>query len=207
MTTNVAAAVGHLHGRYVHTHRVRVLCERLSRLLPQGASVLDIGCGDGLLASLIGKARPDVRVSGIDVLVRSDTHVPVSAFDGRIVPRASKSVDVVLFVDVLHHAADPMTLMREATRVARQAVVIKDHTLNGFLAYRTLKFMDDVSNKRHGIALPHNYWPEGTWRNVFPAVGLNIVSWENKCGLYTWPANFLFERNLHFIAKLQPSDH
>ena len=206
-STTVAAALEHFHGRYVHTHRVRALCERLSHLLPLGASVLDIGCGDGLLASLIGNARPDLHISGIDVLVRSHTYVPVSAFDGRTVPSASKSVDVVLFVDVLHHAADPVTLLREAARVARRAVVVKDHTLNGFLAYRTLKFMDDVGNKRYGVALPHNYWPETTWRRVFPAVGLNTVSWENRCGLYGWPASLLFERHLHFIAKLEPSDH
>ena len=35
-----------------------------------------------------------------------------------------------------------MTLLREAVRVARQAVLIKDHLVEGTFAYSTLRFMD-----------------------------------------------------------------
>jgi 2-polyprenyl-3-methyl-5-hydroxy-6-metoxy-1,4-benzoquinol methylase len=44
-----------VHGNLVHGRRVRVLAEWLARLLPQNAKVLDVGCGDGLLAQ-IGRA-------------------------------------------------------------------------------------------------------------------------------------------------------
>jgi hypothetical protein len=43
-------------------------------------------------------------------------------------------IHVVLFVDVLHHSKDPMILLREAVRMVRKAIVIKDHTLAGLLA-------------------------------------------------------------------------
>ena len=46
-----------------------------------------------------------------------------------------------MFVDVLLHTLDPMILLREAIRVARQTVVIKDHTLDGLLAGPTLRAM------------------------------------------------------------------
>jgi SAM-dependent methyltransferase len=193
------------HAKFVHSRRVRVLCENLAPLFPQNVNVLDVGCGDGLLSRSINEKRPDLKISGIDVFTRAESYIPVATFDGKTLPGAANSVDVVMFVDVLHHTEDPMILLREAARVARQAVVIKDHTMNGFLAHATLKFMDDVGNKRYGVALPHNYWAEETWRGSFQTLGLKVVDWKKKLGLYPWPASLLFERSLQFIAKLEPA--
>lgn len=191
-----------IHGGYVYGRRVDVLTRQLSELIPQGARVLDVGCGDGLIAHSVSKQRPDITVEGVDVLVRSRTHIPVAAFDGRRLPHADKSFDAVTFVDVLHHTSDPLVLLREAARVARKAVVIKDHTLNGFLAGPTLRFMDWVGNARHGVVLPYNYWPEERWREAFAALNWSIVHWQRTLRLYPWPANWIFERSLHFVARL-----
>src|SRR5271166_1785837 len=96
-----------LHEGYVHPRRIRRLAELLTGLLPHGASVLDVGCGDGLLARRIQDRRPDARVSGIDVLVREKTHIPVQHFNGTTIPERDGAIDVVLLVDVLHHTDDP----------------------------------------------------------------------------------------------------
>jgi 2-polyprenyl-3-methyl-5-hydroxy-6-metoxy-1,4-benzoquinol methylase len=96
-----------IHGSYVHIRRVRVLSDCLAELIPPHSRVLDVGCGDGLLASLIVRRRPDVEVLGVDMLMRDQTQVPVAEFDGRRVPYEEKSFDAVMFVDVLHHTDDP----------------------------------------------------------------------------------------------------
>jgi 16S rRNA G1207 methylase RsmC len=41
-----------LHGGYVVGRRVRVLADNLTGLIPPDVSVLDIGCGDGVLGSV-----------------------------------------------------------------------------------------------------------------------------------------------------------
>jgi ubiquinone/menaquinone biosynthesis C-methylase UbiE len=190
-----------IHGGYVHNRRVRVLARELSLLLPDHGRILDVGCGDGLLASLIQNDKPGTSLTGIDVLVRNDTHIPVENFDGKIIPFSDASFDVLMFVDVLHHTEDPAALLREAARVARHSVIIKDHMLEGFAAAPTLRLMDRVGNLRHNIALPHNYWPKQKWLYTFASLGLTIKVWKSSLGLYPRLADMFFGRSLHFIAQ------
>ncbi len=102
----------------------------------------------------------------------------------------------------MHHTDDPMILLREAKRVARKVILLKDHTLGGPLAYSTLRFMDWVGNAHHGVALPYNYWSEARWRDAFATLHLTVQQWRPRLGLYPFPASLLFERHLHFIAQL-----
>jgi SAM-dependent methyltransferase len=179
-----------------------VLSDRLAQLLPKDASVLDVGCGDGRVDHLITERRPDVTIRGVDVLVRPDALMPVEEFDGKHIPYDSNSVDVVMFVDVLHHTEDPLHLLREALRVASRSVVLKDHTCDGFLAAPTLRFMDWVGNAPHGVVLPYNYWAERQWQRAFESLGVTPNVWIKRLGLYPRPASWIFERNLHFIARI-----
>lgn len=199
--------VDQIHGGYVHQRRVRVLRDHLARLLPDAGEVLDVGCGDGMLAKLIQDRKPGATISGIDVLVRGETAVPVTEFDGVAIPFPDASFDSVMFVDVLHHTNDPMVLLREAARVSRGAIVLKDHTLNGWLAGPTLRFMDRVGNLRHNVVLPHNYWPYRRWAAAFRELGVSLETWISDVGLYPAPASWIFGRSLHFIARLEKSNN
>ena len=190
------------HGSYVAGRRARMIAARLAEVTPMHASVLDVGCGDGEIAWLLGQSRPDLTLTGVDVLVRENTRVPVKAFDGRTLPFTDGSFDVVTFVDVLHHCEWPADLLREARRVARQAIIIKDHSLEGFAAERTLRFMDGVGNRRYGVALPYNYLRHDQWTAMFAELGLTVERRTERLGLYAWPFSLLFERRLHFLARL-----
>ena len=134
-------------------------------------------------AHTVRQRRPDIDIKGIDVLVREQTHVLVEAFDGKNIPHDDASFDFVMFVDVLHHSDDPLHLLGEAVRVARQSLLIKDHLLTGFLAGPTLRLMDEVGNRRHGVALPYNYWTRQQWLQSFESLGLKIGAWKSKLGL------------------------
>lgn len=195
--------VGNLHAKMVFGRRVRVLAEMLAARVPATAqSLVDIGCGDGQIAQLVARRHPHLQITGVDVLVRPQTWMPVQAFDGTTLPLADQSVDVAMFVDVLHHTNDPLVLLREAKRVARQAILIKDHCKNGLLAGPTLRFMDWVGNAHHGVVLPYNYWSEERWRAAFTELGLTVHEWTQRVPLYPWPASWLFQRRLHYVARL-----
>ena len=80
---------------------MRVLSEALAGLVPNGASLLNVGCGDGQIAAAIAERREDVSVRGVDVLVRPKTWFPVEPFDGRHLPYEDKTFDVVTFIERL----------------------------------------------------------------------------------------------------------
>lgn len=192
-----------VHGSFVYGRRVSVLARMLAPLLPPSARVLDVGCGDGLIDSLIMQFRPDVAISGIDVLVRGHTHISVTAFNGHSIPYEAGSFDAVVFVDVLHHTKSPENLLQEAKRVSSNTIIIKDHAKNGRLGGAILRLMDWVGNAHHGVALPYNYWTRQQWRESFDALDLTVEELNAKLGLYPWPATWIFDRSLHFIAKLR----
>jgi SAM-dependent methyltransferase len=194
--------LGRLHGGFVHSRRVTTLAKNIAPLFPRNAHVLDVGCGDGTLAARLAALRPDIRIEGLDVLVRPQTAIPVRHFDGAHIPYDDASVDVVLMVDVLHHTDDPLVLLRESARVARSEILVKDHLREGFLARLTLHGMDWVGNARHGVRLPYNYWSRAEWKAAFNDLSLAVRHWQSSLNLYPPPASWLFDRSLHFVAIL-----
>ena len=193
-----------VHGAIVLERRVRILAKLIAQELPDSARVLDVGTGDGAIAAEIGRLRPDVAITGVDVLMRPTTQIPVVLFDGAHLPLEDGSVDVVIFVDVLHHTEQPIILLREAARVSRRHVVIKDHLKEGILAFATLRAMDWVGNYGHGVALPYNYLTLDEWRRLFRDAKLKPEHWTDRLQLYPFPAGLVLDRRLHFIARLTP---
>jgi SAM-dependent methyltransferase len=194
--------IDQVHGNYIARRRARALSRHLAGIIPARFHVLDIGCGDGLITHFINEIRPDINLHGLDIQERDLTYISVERFDGETIPYDNASFDGVMLVDVLHHIQDPMALLREATRVARKTILIKDHTLDGLLAGPTLRAMDWVGNARYGVSLPYNYWSKWKWLQAFHALGLEIGSWTTSLKIYPWPASCLFDRSLHFVAQL-----
>lgn len=192
-----------IHGAHVHKRRVDVLARDVAPLLPANASIVDIGAGDGRLAERVTAARPDLKWMGVDTVSRPTTHVPVQLFNGEQLPFPDKSFDTALFIDVLHHTLDPMVLLREALRVARHSIVIKDHMREGFLAGPTLRLMDWVGNAGWGVRLPYNYWNQLQWERACIELRLDREFVQQDLRLYPWWADWYFGRSLHFLARLK----
>lgn len=198
-------SIGQIHEKLVFNRRVQVLVNQIGALLPDDAQMLDVGTGDGQIAKMIGERGKGITVTGIDIMKRGTIHIPVTLFDGTTIPMDDNSVDVVTFVDVLHHTDDPQILISEAARVARKAVIIKDHLSENGLDHLTLRAMDWVGNAPHGVVLPYNYAPRRDWNRWFDTAGLATDVFETKVPLYAAPLSWVFGRKLHFIARLTPA--
>ena len=190
-----------VHGKLVFGRRVRTLAAAIAERLPQGARVLDVGCGSGDLAALVMRMRPDVAIEGIDVLVRPGTAIPVHAFDGAHIPFGDGAFDAAIVVDVLHHTDDPALVLAEVARVA-PVVIVKDHLRDGVLANATLRFMDWVGNAAHGVRLPYNYLSRREWSGIWSALQLAPSRMATRLSLYPRPFSWAFDRGLHFVTVL-----
>ena len=195
--------MGIWHRAFVFERRTRVLAEMLAAQIPERGSVLDIGCGDGTIGSLIAQLRPDISIQGVEFLVRPQCKIECRGFDGTSLPFPDDSFDVCVFVDVLHHTQDPAILLREAARVSRSFVLLKDHLDENMFDHTILRFMDWVSNRPHGVALTYNYKSRKKWAECFSQCGLQETTWTTRVPLYPPPASFVAGRGLHFVSLLR----
>ena len=193
----------YLHEQRVMGRRAMILARHLATVIEPQAKILDVGCGSGEVAARLAELRPDVTVEGIDVLRQPATRIRVTVFDGKTIPFGSASFGAVMLVDTLHHTPNSLELLREPKRVAAAALVIKDHTRQGWLAGPTLRLMDWVGNARHGVALPYNYWTRRQWDEAFRVLDVRVAVWRQRLQLYPMPWSLLFDRSLHFLARLE----
>lgn len=111
-------------------HRERLLrafAAELAARRPE--SVLDVGCGEGLLLEVLGAAG--IRASGIEARAERVERARARGLDvtqGVADPldHLAGAFDVVVLRHVLHHLADPAAAVREACRVARSGVVLAE---------------------------------------------------------------------------------
>lgn len=90
----------------------------IERHLPPGARVLEIGGGTGLQAREL--AERGFAVTSVDLegsMYAGDRVFPVIDYDGRTLPFAAGSFDVVLSSNVLEHVRDLPGMEREILRV------------------------------------------------------------------------------------------
>src|SRR5271163_2203127 len=201
------SAVKQGHQALVHKRRVRVLAAALAAQIPAAASVLDIGCGDGTIAGLIAELRPDISIKGVEVMVRPGCRIECFPFDGSRLPFPDGSFDVCMLVDVLHHTSGVSVLLREAARASRSNVLLKDHLSENAFDHATLRFMDWVGNRPHGVTLTYNYQSRAQWNGHFAACGLEVATFTTELPLYPAPFSALVGRDLHFVTllkKIQP---
>jgi SAM-dependent methyltransferase len=196
-------ALGKLHRRFVHQRRVTVLAELLAKQLSPGCRLLDVGCGDGQLDLLLRSQVEGLHVQGVEVFPRPDCAIECRAFDGSHLPFTDGSFDGCLFVDVLHHTIDPAAILRDACRVSREFILIKDHVAETPLDRWTLGLMDWVGNRPHGVVLPYAYLSSSQWNELERSLGLDPIHVNRRIPLYSAPFSLVFGRNLHMISLLR----
>lgn len=130
--------------------------------VPRGASVLDVGCGVGLLSALVTHFAAPRRVLGIDVspeaiAVARDCrcdHKNVLQFEVRPPGQfPSEEFDVVLCVDVLHHV--PPSQQREFVQALLRRVAP-----GGLLLFKDISprpWWKALANRMHDLVLARQW--------------------------------------------------
>jgi methionine biosynthesis protein MetW len=93
---------------------------RITELIPDGARVLDIGAGNGLLAQLIHKRKKNVTVDGVEPQQYAATKARGNyrRFVADIAELNDAEYDVIVLADVIEHIPDPVAFLQQVLRLA-----------------------------------------------------------------------------------------
>ncbi len=104
--------------------------------LNPGDEVVDVGCGMGALTLLLGRARPDVRFTGVDLsepsvevgarlaALMSVPNVSFRQGSALLLPFPDQSCAAVVCQTLLGHVSDPILALKEMKRVLRPGGVL-----------------------------------------------------------------------------------
>lgn len=193
------------HRTAITEPRAERMTAALARHVGRVDSLLDVGCGDGVIARAVGDAVGAKRVAGVDVVRRATTVIDVDLYDGTHLPFEDASFDAVTIVDVVHHCQDPLAVMREVVRVARRVVVVKDHFSFGPLTHKILYLMDRAGNERDAIECPSHYLEPRQWVDLFATAGAKLDALEWPMTVHSLPWRLVAWSELQFVAKLSPA--
>jgi Methylase involved in ubiquinone/menaquinone biosynthesis len=183
-----------LRQQYIQTLSRFWVKEKVSRFLPwvpSGSTAVDIGAGNGLVAFELkntGILATAVDVANLSIL----PEIPVTVYDGEKLPYENNHFDNALLLTVLHHTTDPVAVLKESARVAKQVVIIEDVYKNVLQKYLTFA-MDTLVNFGHSEMTYQNRSLK-EWKQIFKALDLEIIAEKQKRVL-------LFFRQATFILK------
>lgn len=107
----------------------RSTMQTIARLVPEGARVLDLGCGDGALLDLLRRERGcsgyGIEIADNNVLACARRGVDVIQLnlDEGLSMFGDGSFDVVLQIDTLQHLRNAEVMLRETARVGKLGIV------------------------------------------------------------------------------------
>ena len=115
----------------------------IRRHVGKGKKVLDIGCGEGYVSSVLVR---DNEVFGLDIAESAigearEKGIKASLSNLENIPYPEKSFDVVLALDILEHLFDPVSVLRDANRVLKDDGFLLVSVPNAANIYSRLNFI------------------------------------------------------------------
>jgi SAM-dependent methyltransferase len=164
--------------------------------VPRGCKVLDVGAWSCYLGQLL-RDRMGCEVLSLDVVNANKTDMPFQVFDGKALPVASRSFDVVLFLYVLHHAADDRPLLDEASRVLRDGgcLLIAEDSVDGLWNRALTVGFHNWLWLATRMTCSGKFRTTGQWQERLHAAGFEVketIFLGHHLGRFLWPNNVLF---------------
>lgn len=140
------------------------------QLIPEGAKVLDIGCGNGAFLILISSFRNASSIAGLEIQDKvleiakrllsyiNNIEKKMELFDGSVLPVYLKEYNFVTLIDVLHHI--PTNIQKEFLQEVfdkmglGSVLIVKDIDADDKLRCYLNKLHDLIVNGEMGFELP-----------------------------------------------------
>jgi SAM-dependent methyltransferase len=142
------AILDHEDRHWWYRGRLRIVRQEVERLdLPEGARILDAGCGSGRVLDELARFGDAVGVDLSQSAVSAAWSRGHSVAKARVeeLPFADATFDLVTCLDVIEHTADDLAALRELVRVTRPG----GYLLLTVPAYQSLWSAHDVRNEHY----------------------------------------------------------
>jgi len=171
-------------------YRSRIVINALKPYINSGESVLDIGCGNGVVGREI-ESFFGCKVTGTDILyyMKKDIFFKIMP-NSETLDFKDNEFDTALLIDVLHHVPydSQVKLVREAVRVCRKVLIFEVRP--SFLA----KAVDFSINLFHNLKMPKpmTHRAENEWARLFAEGRINCECFSVSKPVFLYPShNFL----------------
>ncbi len=185
----------------------------IAHIIPKGSSVLEVGCGDGLLMEFLERTR-DAKCKGYDVSEESVRVARERGLDAEVADVTSIEFqldckyDYVLACELLEHLSDPELLVIKVRQYTTQSIIVSVPNVGYFRDRLRLLFgrfpvqwvVHPSEHLRFWSVLDFRWWASEmglTIVKVWPANGLRLLN------LYkVWPK--LFANDIVYVLECEP---
>lgn len=151
-------------GRY----RTKQIISVFSNWIKPGEKILDIGCGTGIVAKILGDYF-STNITGCDIKNYLIYKIPFIKIKNNRIPVKKDDFDVALLNDVLHHVdkENQANIILEASRVAKKVLIFE------FEPKIIGKVADIILNKLHygDLNVPLSLRSINNWQQLFRDLG------------------------------------
>jgi SAM-dependent methyltransferase len=165
--------------------------------VPAGARILDVGAGEGFVGE--AASREGHQVTLADVIDFNRTDLPLLPVRDSRIPVASGGVDVAIVVFVLHHAEDPLALLKEVRRVTTGRVIVIESVAETAWDRWWLPGADRFFNRLRSDGAMRDqegylhFRSASGWRTMFGEAGLVSIAEEGRGGVFHRKRLFVLE--------------
>ena len=175
------------------TKRAELVRQQITPFLA-GDSLLDIGCGNGMISYLVRDHFSRVQLLDVVDYLPKQLKLPFDLYkEGERLPLAGQKFDTVLLLTVLHHSNNPAELLKLAWDATAKNLIIIESVIGvhddepgvtyelasapeelqiGFAA-----FIDWFYNRvlHDDVPVPYNFTSPERWNSVFMQHGMHLI--------------------------------
>jgi SAM-dependent methyltransferase len=159
----------------------------------EGDSLLDIGCGNGMVASLLKDRFKHIQLLDVVEYLPPGLGLPFLLYkEGDALP-VTNSFDTVLLLTVLHHSSNPLELLKLAWGATKKKLIIIEsvvgiHNLESGVNYELVDSSDDnqiayaafvdwfYNRVLHDdVPVPYNFTTPEKWISVFAGQHMKLA--------------------------------